>query len=118
MNLVSYEFVACQGAKKGVLILSEVSVKLHYFHNKRQYFSFFPSITNIHVWAPSYYKAIIVLQSLLLKTGIWVLHATDYNDPYFCIFTQLDSCFLMISGFANVLEAPLYASLFFLECVR
>ncbi|KAG9136442.1 hypothetical protein Leryth_023546 [Lithospermum erythrorhizon] len=23
MNLVSYEFVACQGAKKGVLILSE-----------------------------------------------------------------------------------------------
>lgn len=27
MNLVSYEFVACQDAKKGVLILSEVSIK-------------------------------------------------------------------------------------------
>lgn len=25
MNLVSYEFVACQDAKKGVLILSEVN---------------------------------------------------------------------------------------------
>lgn len=29
MNLVSYEFVACQEAKKGVLILSEVRI-LHY----------------------------------------------------------------------------------------
>lgn len=27
MNLVSYEFVACQDAKKGVLILSEVILK-------------------------------------------------------------------------------------------
>jgi hypothetical protein len=27
MNLVSYEFVACQDAKKGVLILSEVITK-------------------------------------------------------------------------------------------
>lgn len=26
MNLVSYEFVACQDSKKGVLILSEVSI--------------------------------------------------------------------------------------------
>ena len=26
MNLVSYEFVACQDLKKGVLILSEVSI--------------------------------------------------------------------------------------------
>lgn len=26
MNLVSYEFVACQDAKKGVLILSEVTI--------------------------------------------------------------------------------------------
>ena len=30
MNLVSYEFVACQDAKKGVLILSEVITK--YLH--------------------------------------------------------------------------------------
>ena len=26
MNLVSYEFVACQNGKKGVLILSEVNI--------------------------------------------------------------------------------------------
>lgn len=39
MNLVSYEFVACQDAKKGVLILSEVNsgnllvcLKLIYYH--------------------------------------------------------------------------------------
>lgn len=31
MNLVSYEFVACQDAKKGVLILSEVITKLAEF---------------------------------------------------------------------------------------
>lgn len=29
MNLVSYEFVACQDAKKGVLILSEVITKTY-----------------------------------------------------------------------------------------
>lgn len=29
MNLVSYEFVACQASKKGVLILSEV---IHFFY--------------------------------------------------------------------------------------
>lgn len=30
MNLVSYEFVACQDAKKGVLILSEViTISMH-----------------------------------------------------------------------------------------
>lgn len=28
MNLVSYEFVACQASKKGVLILSEVLIHL------------------------------------------------------------------------------------------
>jgi trehalose 6-phosphate synthase/phosphatase len=28
MNLVSYEYVACQGSKKGVLILSEVTDQL------------------------------------------------------------------------------------------
>lgn len=31
MNLVSYEFVACQDAKKGVLILSEVITKIYNF---------------------------------------------------------------------------------------
>ncbi len=31
MNLVSYEFVACQNAKKGVLVLSEVSSHAHIF---------------------------------------------------------------------------------------
>ena len=30
MNLVSYEFVACQASKKGVLILSEV-IEAYYF---------------------------------------------------------------------------------------
>lgn len=30
MNLVSYEFVACQESKKGVLILSEVSIVILY----------------------------------------------------------------------------------------
>lgn len=31
MNLVSYEFVACQDAKKGVLILSEVMAFFFFF---------------------------------------------------------------------------------------
>ena len=31
MNLVSYEFVACQASKKGVLILSEVLVSVQAF---------------------------------------------------------------------------------------
>ena len=30
MNLVSYEFVACQASKKGVLILSEVIEAYHF----------------------------------------------------------------------------------------
>lgn len=31
MNLVSYEFVACQEAKKGVLVLSEVTKQFAFF---------------------------------------------------------------------------------------
>ncbi|KAF2282748.1 hypothetical protein GH714_043402 [Hevea brasiliensis] len=36
MNLVSYEFVACQDSKKGVLILSEISVSSEYAINMCQ----------------------------------------------------------------------------------
>lgn len=33
MNLVSYEFIACQEAKKGVLVLSEVTKVFAFFFN-------------------------------------------------------------------------------------
>lgn len=42
MNLVSYEFVACQDAKKGVLILSEVITKLAEFGYAQSSSFFFP----------------------------------------------------------------------------
>lgn len=38
MNLVSYEFVACQNAKKGVLILSEVSLPFPFWICSHQAF--------------------------------------------------------------------------------
>ena len=36
MNLVSYEYVACQNSKKGVLILSEVSHRPTLLHTPKQ----------------------------------------------------------------------------------
>lgn len=37
MNLVSYEFVACQDEKRGVLILSEVIINLSLVHYPYSY---------------------------------------------------------------------------------
>jgi len=51
MNLVSYEYVACQGSKKGVLILSEVADRLcmPYIFFGGMFYLFIVAITAISV---------------------------------------------------------------------
>lgn len=50
MNLVSYEFVACQDEKKGVLILSEVANQSKFFHENIIMRHFYSYILNQKNW--------------------------------------------------------------------